>query len=891
MKSNIRLRLAVVAAVTLIALLVVFPTFHYFLAVSGRIPATPEQLEALRKRSVPLGLDLQGGVDVLLAIDEQKTAEQKVNAYAEDIRNRFRQESPSIDAVVDVTTETPQIIVTLGKAEQERSADNILTSLKALFPSYRPGEIKAGVALTLTPDAQLLSQNIAETVDSALKVIRDRVNTLGVTQPMVAKQGSSRIRVQIPGEKDPEEVIRNIIRPAQLEFRGVKTADVPGADGRYEEDSGSIIDLQTGKPLEGKTIPPGYEVRTLREQRVDPSTGQLTTNERKILVRTKVEMTGDSLQDAWLSINQASFESPVQVHLEFKPEGARRFAQVTEQYLHKPLAILLDGVVYSFPNVQAVIETGQAVITGGFKPEEGRNLSLILKAGALPAAMAPIEKRTVEATLGADSIKSSVFALAVGSVIVAVLMMGYYGIAGVAAILAVLINVLLVFAFMKLANATLTLSGIGGVLLTVGMAVDANVLIYERIREEMRSGKTLKNAIALGFNRAFTVIFDANLTTLIAGLTLLQFGEGSVKGFALALNVGILATLFTGLFVTHALIDGWYLLSGKLNVGFFSWFRPTFYLDFIKLRGISYTLSGILFLASLVYILPIHGTPSIHWGVDFSGGLLTEVQTTENLNTQQVQGGFQDWKVQKVAGENRFIIRSKFVDDSPEQIARTQQLVESHLNSTVGAGKYQILGSEAVGNEVGREFTFMAILACLIASVGILIYMAFRFQFDYGVAAVIALFHDLIIAFGIFNMLSSAGLSGEVTLEVVSALLVILGYSVNDTIIIFDRVRENVKLHPGMPFRDLVNRSICESLNRTVMTVSTTLITLVTMLLIGGAGLYDFALVLLIGIIKGTYSSSFIAAPLLVALHEYRRKRREARGGAQVVAPLIKGRA
>jgi SecD/SecF fusion protein len=880
----------VVAVVTLIAILIVFPTFHYFLAVSGRIATTPEQLEELRKRSVPLGLDLQGGVDVLLAIDEQKTAEQKVNSYAEDIRNRFRQESPAIDAVVDVTTETPRIIVTLGKAEQERSADNILLSLKSIFPTYKSGDIKAGQPLTLTPDPQLLTQNIAETVDSALKVIRDRVNTLGVTQPMVAKQGTSRIRVQIPGEKDPEQVIRNIIRPAQLEFRGVKTSEVQGPDGRYEEDSSTIIDPQTGKPLEGKTIPPGYEVRTFRNQKLDPSTGKMTATESKILVRTKVEMTGDSLQDAWVSINQASFESPVQVHLEFKPEGARRFAQVTEQYLHKPLAILLDGVVYSFPVVQAVIETGQAVITGAFKPEEGRDLSLILKAGALPAAMTPIEKRTVEATLGADSIRASVFALAVGSLLVALLMMGYYGIAGVVAIIAVLINVLLVFAFMKLASATLTLSGIGGVLLTVGMAVDANVLIYERIREELRAGRTLKTAIALGFNRAFSVIFDANLTTLIAGLTLLQFGEGTVKGFALALNVGILATLFTGLFVTHALIDAWFSLAGKLNIGAFSWFRPGFYLDFIKLRGISYTLSGVLFLASLIYILPIHGTPNIHWGVDFSGGLLTEIQTTKNLTTQQVQGPFADWKVQKVAGENRFMIRTKFVNDSPDQIAQTQKLVESHLNVTVGEGNYQVLGSEAVGNEVGREFTRMAILACIIASIGILIYMAFRFEFDYGVAAVIALFHDLIIAFGIFNMLTSAGYAGEVTLEVVSALLVILGYSVNDTIIIFDRVRENVKLHPGLPFRETVNRSICESLNRTVMTVSTTLLTLVIMLLLGGSGLYDFALVLLIGIIKGTYSSSFIAAPLLVALHDYRQKRRATRSGTQVVAPLIKDR-
>ncbi|MBX7245025.1 MAG: protein translocase subunit SecD [Candidatus Sumerlaeaceae bacterium] len=899
MKPDVKWRLAVVLGVTAICLYLIFPTLTYFASVSDLSKATPEEvakLDELRKQSVPLGLDLQGGVDVLLGIDEAKTRATKLETLAEELRKAFKQESPSIDATVEVTTTTDQIAITVNKPEQLRSADNILTTRKRQFANYRSEDLKAGAALTIEPDKQLLSQDVTETVDSALKVIRERVDKLGVTQPSVAKQGTSRIRVQIPGEKNPDAVVKTVIKPAKLEFRGVKTTDQPRerpGDGKpvYSEDSASYIDIKTGKVLEGKRIPPGYEVRVMKDGKVDRVTGQKTPD-RYVLVRSKIEMDGSMLGDSWMTVNPAAFEAPIQVHLEFKPDGAKKFEEITTQYKDRPLAILLDNVVYSAPNVDSVISGGHCFIHGSFTQEEGRELSLVLKAGALPADMEVMEKRSVEATLGADSIRSSVHALALGSAIVGVYIIGYYGMAGFIAVLAVIINTLIILAFMKLANATLTLSGIGGILLTVGMAVDANVLIYERIREELRNGKSLKSAISLGFNRAFGVIFDANLTTLISGLVLLQFGAGSVKGFALALNVGMIANLFTGLFVTHALIDFWFGVSQKFNVGKLQWFKPGVMINFINMRRFSYVFSLVLFTACLLWILPFKPFPGSNWGVDFTGGLLSTVKVTEAVDTQKVQGNYTDWRVQKVAGKEQFLIRTKFADSSKDQITKTQQEVVSRLEKNLGAGKFEVIGSDAVGNEVGQEFTFYAVLATVIASLGIMVYMWFRFEFLYGFAAVVALFHDLIITYGIFNMLGHFHHAGEVTLDVVSALLVILGYSVNDTIIIFDRVRENVKLHPALPFKELVNRSICESLNRTVMTVSTVVIVLVTMLVVGGAGLYDFALVLLIGIIKGTYSSSFVAAPILFDLHE--RERRKAAAGTggskKVIQPLMKER-
>jgi SecD/SecF fusion protein len=865
-----------VAAVTLVSVYLIYPTILYFLALPGYIKTA--DLEGLRKQSVPLGLDLQGGVDVLLAIDVVKTRHSKVQGYADELQAQFRRESPGIDANVEVTSDGEKVLLTLNKPEQERAVDNILIKRveDQVFTGYEAGTVKAGKPLEIQPSTMAVESEVRQNIDSALTVIRERVNKLGVTQPVVVKQGDTRIRVQIPGEKDPDEVTSTIIRPAKLEFRGVSIDTTPFNDQegklRYRENSASYIDPKTGKPLAGKTIPPGYEARLHREVKSDRQTGKLETSENYMLVKRKVEMTGEDLQNAWVFFNQASLDQQVQVMLEFKPRGAKRFADVTAQYVNKPLAILLDGIVYSYPNVNEQISGGTCSITGGFSMDEAKNLSLILKAGALPAELVTKEKRTVEASLGADSIKQSVYALGLGTLIVALYMIAYYSAAGVIAVVAVLINVLIIFAFMKLASATLTLSGIGGILLTVGMAVDANVLIYERIREELHLGKSLRTSINLGFGRAFSVIFDANLTTLISGLVLLQFGVGSVKGFALTLNIGILATLFTGLFCTHALVDGWYLLTKKLAIGRFQWFRDRFYFDFVGLRKYSYVFSIVLFTLSILWIMPFKPFPGSNWGVDFEGGAIVELEAKKDVNAQEIQAKHPDWRVQKVAGEQRFFIRTKFEGAHTDINAKAAE-VAAAMESMIGKESFTVLGVDAVSNEVGGEFTSKALLAVVLASIGILIYMWFRFEFAFGFAAVVALFHDVVIAYGLYNILGHYRLAGEVTLDVVAALLVILGYSVNDTIIIFDRIRENLKLHPSMPFRELINHSICESLNRTVMTVSTVVIVLAVMLLVGGAGLYDFALVLLIGIIKGTYSSSFVASPILYEIYLHRRKK------------------
>lgn len=616
-------------------------------------------------------------------------------------------------------------------------------------------------------------------------------------------------------------------------------------------------------------MPYGYEKlpykRTTKLQ-----DGTVAEETAYIIVRKKVEMTGEGLKDARVNISQAGLQAGQwEVLVEFSRPGAERFDEISQNYLNKPLAVVLDNVVYTAPIVQSRISDGFCQITGNFTQQDATDLSLVLKAGALPAELLVKDRRTVEATLGADSIKASLFAMLAGSVLVGIYMIAYYGIAGIISIIAVLINVVLVFAFMRLAHATLTLSGIGGILLTVGMAVDANILIYERIREEIRSGKTVKAAVTVGFSRAFSVIFDTNLTTLISGLVLLQFGEGTVKGFALALIIGILSTLFTSLFVTRTLVDVWFTRTGKLSVGKFQWFKDNFRYDFVKLRKVSFAISGAAVLGSLLYVA-VAGT---NWGVDFEGGVLAEIEAGESTTSQQVQGRFNDWRVQKVAGEDRFLVRLKNVNEGDTQLADTQAALRERLDSTLGAGNYDILSSTAVGNEVGRQFTSQALTAIILGALFILIYLAFRFEFYFGLAAVVALFHDVLVAYGLFTLFGDLGWAGDLTLDVVSAMLVILGVSINDTIVTLDRVRENMRLRAGENFKDIVNISICETMNRTISTLSTVLFVLIAMLLAGGSGLFDFALVLLIGMLAGTYSSIFVAAPLLYVFHERQRKK------------------
>ncbi len=819
--------------------------------------AEQRYLQKLRDKSIKLGLDLQGGVDVLLSVDLEKAARDRLRTIRDRMKRTFQ--NNDIDATLELREKVQSVLIALEDQRDYRAAAHIVDDFRDFFESFDVEDLKEGrLVLTLNPE---VAKNYAnEAIDSALKVIRQRVDELGVTQPSVVKQGANRIRVQLPGERDPERVVRTIIKPATLEFRLLHD--------RNEELVETLMD-ENGNLLPDATVPTEYIVLKGEITSRDRETGVTTTQKDvAFLVRDKVEITGKNLVNSWVSYNQVSLESPVEVWLEFDRQGARDFRDITTNNVGKRLAVILDNHVYSAPVIDDPIPNGMCYIRGNFTMEEARELSLVLKAGALPAELKTEEKRAVEATLGTDSIRSSVRALVFGAAIVIVFMILYYASAGLIADFALLLNLLLILAVLAMARATLTLSGIGGILLTIGMAVDANVLIYERVREEARGGKPIKAAVSNGFRRAFRVILDSNMTTLIAALVLLQFAEGSVQGFALCMTIGLLANLYTGLTVTHSLTDLWVGMRNKINVGWLAILRHA-NVKFLSLRHAGYVLSGCLFILCLGTLIANKGP---NYAVDFSGGVVSDVVFHETTSTSEVRkaltrAGISGERVQKVAGENEYSVRIKLIDDDLE---KTQDILETSLRDYFGADSFTVLGTQSIGNEIGQEFAQIALTAVIIAGICILIYIWFRFQLAFGAASVVALLHDAFITLGLITLFNR-----EISLTVVSALLMVIGYSINDTIVIFDRIRENMRSVFGKSFREIADMSINQSLSRTFITSGTSLMVILTMYFLGGKGLNDFALTLLIGIIIGTYSSSFVATPLIYEYSKWKGLRTE----------------
>jgi len=836
--------------------------------------------------AVPIrfGLDLEGGTDITIALDEEATIRDRLAELERTINRDARRDNVAVQMSVDQAAKT--LSISLSRPEQARAANIILERYKNEFESLDTAALEQGRKLVLTLSTNEINRTRTDAISAALKVIRNRVDALGLVQPIVVKQGETRIRVQMPGVKDPEAVVRNIIKPAQLEFRILhKDSDAlvekmftPEAYKElcaYIEKYKKLPDTLPLKP--DAELPSNYILRP--GEWVQRGTGQQgaqrITHYKPWLVKDNVEVTGARLRDAHVFMNAQSMSSPWEISLQFDRQGAVEFRDVTGKNVGEQLAILLDNFVYSAPVIRVVIPNGAAVIEGAFSQQEALDLSLVLKAGALPANLKPTERYVVEATLGADSIRKGVLALVVGTLAVVVFMIGYYGTAGAIAIVALVINVLMILSIMILARATLTLSGIGGILLTIGMAVDANVLIYERIREEKATARGLKMAVSRGFQRAFSVIFDSNLTTLITTLVLLQFGTGSVQGFALTTTFGIFATLFTGLFCTHLLVDLYIHWRDGLSTGWFTMFRnPKF--DVMGLRFYGYALSGLVIGFGIVGTI-LHG--GLRPGVEFTGGLVADVRFEKPTSEDEIKRLIDKYYpttpiVQRVQGENRFLVRISTGERDPQEAeAIVRKALDEHpAGATIG-------GITAISSEVGGEFIKMAIIAVIFSWIGMLVYLWFRFELIFGAGAIISLIHDTVLTLGLLTAFGQ-----EITLDVVAGLLILIGYSVNDTIVIYDRIRETFRTTYGMPYREMLNHSINVSLNRTTITSLCTLFTTGTMLLLGGPGLRPLALTLTIGIITGTYSSDFIATPVIYEWHLFRR-RQQAKGAVGTPAP------
>jgi SecD/SecF fusion protein len=701
-------------------------------------------------------------------------------------------------------------------------------------------DLQGGVSFLVEMETNRLSQgaDTSTAISHAVEVLRRRVDSLGVAEPLIQPQGNNRILIQMPGLSAAvqESAKIRIQKAAYLEFR--------------------IVHPQSEELIKQGGIEPGYENLKLKQKLRN---GAESTEQ--VLVRKKAEMDGSAITSAM--VVRGNLGEP-EIHFTLNSDGAQRFGQITRQNVGHRLAIVLDGVLISAPNINEPIEMGSGQITGRFDDAEAFELANTLQ-NPLRAPLKIIQSTEVGPTLGRDTIRSGVKSAIYGTLAVSAFMLVYYMIAGMVANIALLANIIILLGVMCSVGTTLTLPGIAGVVLTVGMAVDANVLIYERIREETAKGKSLRGAIAAGYARAFTTIFDSHVTTLISSVILIYMGTGSIKGFGVALTIGVAASLFTALVVTRLIFDflldrGWLKSVPMLH------FFGTTKLDFMKLAKPAFAISWILILIGISY--GISRGPKSLFSADFRGGDTTVFEFQHRPDEKTVRdaltkAGVSDPTIQFATETDPFAKKHETLHVvSPE---KTGDLVKQTLEGMPSAGLHQIL-QDHVGGTVGQEIQRSALIASLLSLFGILIYVAVRYEFSFAVGAVLAVIHDVLMTIGWYCL---SGRQFDAT--TVAAILTIIGFSTNDTIVIFDRIREDLKLGVRGSFKEVMNQALNQTLSRTIITSGTVFLATFSLYLFGGGAINAFAFTFLIGIITGTYSSIYIASALVLFWHQGQR--------------------
>ena len=571
-----------------------------------------------------------------------------------------------------------------------------------------------------------------------------------------------------------------------------------------------------------------------------------------------------------------------EVSMTMNQEGANVWAKMTKDNIGKQIAIVLDGMVYSYPTVNGAIEGGSSQITGNFTLEEAEDLANVLKSGKLPAPATIIQEQVVGPSLGAESINAGLISFVIAFLLVLVYMVFFYQGAGVVANIALICNVVLLFGTLVSFGAVLTLPGIAGLVLTLGMAVDANVIIYERIKEELRAGKGLGQAIADGYSNAYSAIVDGQITTLLTGIVLYVFGSGPVQGFATTLIIGIITSVLTSIFITRIIFDD--RVSKGKNVTFENKLTRNFLqntkVDFIGKKKIAYVVSGVLIVASLVSIF----TKGFTYGVDFTGGRTYVVRFDQPVSAEEVRAAaiaeFDGAvEVKQFGGESQMKITTQYLvkDESTEADAQVENKLYNALNgffaqeltfeeftSTLD-NPNGIISSDKVGPTIANDITRSAIIAVILSLLVIFGYIAVRFKgWTWGLGGVVGLAHTALIVIGFFSIFSGIlPFSLDIDQTFIAAILTIIGYAINDTVVIFDRIREYKELHPKADFKKNVNAALNSTLSRTMNTSLTTLITMVAIAIFGGEVIRGLAVALIVGIVVGTYASIFIATPIM----------------------------
>jgi SecD/SecF fusion protein len=587
----------------------------------------------------------------------------------------------------------------------------------------------------------------------------------------------------------------------------------------------------------------------------------------------KSAMEGDVVTDASQAFGQ--YNSSAEVSMSMNQEGAKQWKRLTAENIGKSIAIVLDGYVYSYPTVQSEISGGRSAISGDFSVNEAKDLANILKSGKLPAPARIIEEAIVGPSLGEEAISSGLTSFIFALLLVLVYMIFYYNKAGMVSNVALLANIFFIFGVLSSLGAVLTLPGIAGIILTIGMSVDANVLIYERIREELTNGKGIRLAIEDGYNSAYSSIIDANVTTLLTGIILYTFGTGPIKGFATTLVIGILTSLFAAIFITRLIISA-RLKKGK-EMNFSNKFTKGAFkninIDFIGVRKRFYILSSIIVILGLGSLF----TKGLNYGVDFVGGRTFVVRFDDTVNNEDLRSelaaAFVDNdglnytpQVKTFGGDNQVKITTSFMIDNND--VSTDEIVEKKLSEGLATAglEYEIMSSQKVGPTIADDIKDAALWSIVFSLLVIFLYILLRFRkWQFSLGAVAAVFHDVIIVLSIFSIFYGIlPFSLEIDQAFIAAILTIIGYSLNDTVVVFDRVREYMNLNKKKQIHEFMNSSLNSTLSRTINTSLTTFFVLLIIFIFGGEVIRGFMFALMVGVVVGTYSSLFIASPIML---------------------------
>ena len=938
--------------------------YHYLDSLSTEEVWLGYTLKECREKELGLGLDLKGGMNVILEVSVPDIVRTLAGNSKDATFNK------AMEMAIERQANSQKDFLELFNEAYTELDPN--ARLAAIFTTF---SLKDRINLKSTNEEviSVLKEEVQATVDNSYNVLRTRIDRFGVVQPNIQRlETNGRILIELPGIKEPERVRKLLQGSANLEFwetfnlteiygdlekanavvaEVLASTEAPAKEEVKAEDANSLESLSAAanndsiKQMEefakanplfsklmisnsnGQLIPtPAIGVVSVR----DTATVMEYLNMRKVkevlprelafrwtvkpvdekglyyeLVAIKVTdrdgkapLEGNVITDARDDLSQ--FTAGSTVSMTMNPEGAKAWAKLTKENIGRSIAIVLDDMVYSFPNVNSEITGGRSEISGNFTPQEAKDLANVLKSGKMPAPSRIIQEDVVGPSLGHEAITKGLISFAIAFVVVMLYMMFFYGFKpGLVVDAALLINVFFLVGILASFKAVLTLPGIAGIVLTMGMAVDANVLIYERIKEELRAGKTHKSAVEDGFKNAMSAIVDSNLTTALTGIILFYFGTGPIKGFATTLIIGLITSFFTAVFLTRIFymrkvennsISDW-TFTTKFSKDLFANTK----VNWVKIRKVGYILSVAFALIACVSL----GTRGLNQGIDFTGGRNYVVRFAENVNTEDVLNLLEDkltdahTSVITIGAENQVRISTNYkiednsaaIDDEVEALiydALQEELAQYEVSKEMFLKGYVLeegkavlasvdaentLGvqsSQKVGPAIADDIKADAIWAILFSMIGIFFYIFIRFRnVSYSVGSIASLLHDVVFILGIYSLLYSIlPFSIEVDQSFIAAILTIIGYSMNDTVVVFDRVRELVGLYPKRDRKDVINEAINATLTRTLSTSLSTFIVLLTIFCLGGETIRGFVFAMMVGVIIGTYSTLFVAIPL-----------------------------